>query len=288
MASRGLMRIMRLPFLICLTLIAFASNSILNRMAVGSGAIDASSFAVIRTAAGAVMLAALARGRMQFAGLGRAVGALSLAIYMIGFSLAYRSLDAGLGALILFGTVQIGMFSWGAMRGNTATVPQMLGAGIAFAGLIIALWPGAGAAIGVVDSGLMVLAGLGWAAYTLNGRGSADPLADTGANFVICLPLVIGLLFLVDLTASAWGVVLAIVCGAVTSGLGYACWYTVLPQIRAQTAAVLQLSVPIIAILAGALLLGEVLTLKLALAAALVLSGIVLTIRSGSARADRK
>lgn len=279
---------MRLVVLICLTLIAFASNSVLNRMAVGGGTIDAASFAVIRTLAGAVILVLLARGRMEWRGAGRAIGAISLAVYMIGFSLAYRSLDAGLGALILFGTVQIGMFSWGAMRGNPASLPQLAGAAIAFLGLVLALWPGAGAAIGILDSGLMVLAGLGWAAYTLNGRGSADPLADTGANFVICLPLVLGLLLVSDLQADAYGIGLAIMCGAITSGLGYAMWYTVLPQIQAQSAAVLQLSVPIIAIAAGAIFLGEALTAKLLVAAVLVLSGIVLTIRSGSARAGRK
>lgn len=278
---------MRLTALICLTLIAFASNSILNRMAVGAGHIDASSFAVLRTLSGAVMLILLAHGRVRLWTRGRIVGAGSLAIYMIGFSLAYRSLDAGLGALILFGAVQVGMFGWSALRGTPSTGAQIAGAGIAFAGLIVALWPGANAAYGVVDSSLMAIAGLAWGAYTLNGRGTRDPLAETGANFIICLPLILWLLTLTELQASGTGVLLAVVCGAVTSGLGYALWYTVLPQIRAQTASVLQLGVPLIAMAGGALLLGEAFTLKLGVSSVLVLGGILLAITSVSAPADR-
>lgn len=279
---------MKLILLICLTMIAFASNSVLNRMAVGSDAIDASGFAVLRVLAGAVMLAILARGRMKLFAPGRTVGAVSLAVYMIGFSLAYRTLDAGLGALILFGTVQIGMFGWSAWTGNQPTARQIAGAIVAFAGLTIALWPGQGAAVGLVSSFLMLLAGLGWAAYTLNGRGAKDPLAETGANFVMCLPIMCLLFFGPAMHANAYGVMLAIVCGAATSGLGYALWYWVLPQIKPQSAAVLQLSVPIIAIAGGALFLGEALTSKLAIAAGLVIGGIALAVTTGSVRAGRK
>lgn len=278
---------MKLFSLIVLTMIAFASNSILNRMAVGAEAIDASGFAVIRVVAGAVMLALLARGRMRLFGPGRAVGAISLAVYMIGFSLAYRALDAGLGALVLFGTVQIGMFGWSAFRGNPATGRQIAGAAIAFCGLALALWPGQEATVGLAGSLFMIIAGLGWAAYTLNGRGSADPLADTGANFVMCLPLMCLLFLGPAMHTDAYGAGLAVVCGAATSGLGYALWYWVLPQIKAQSAAVLQLSVPLIAIAGGAVFLGESLTPKLAGAALFVLGGIALSVTTGSAPKDR-
>lgn len=279
---------MKLAVLIVVTMIAFASNSLLNRMAVGAGAIDASGFAVLRVLAGAVTLALLARGRIKLFGPGRAIGAVSLGVYMIGFSLAYRTLDAGLGALILFGTVQIGMFGWSTWTGNRPTARQIAGAGVAFTGLVIALWPGQGAAVGLGSSFLMLLAGLGWAAYTLNGRGATDPLAETGANFVMCLPLMCLLFLGPAMHANFYGVVLAIICGAATSGLGYALWYWVLPQVKAQSAAVLQLSVPIIAIAGGALFLGETLTLAVAIAAALVVGGIALAVTSGSARAGRK
>ncbi|MEO0669470.1 MAG: DMT family transporter [Pseudomonadota bacterium] len=283
---------MRLILLTCLTMVAFASNSILNRLAVDSGSIDASSFAVIRVLAGAValcMILSVRGGGLPVVAKGRAVGVISLSVYMVGFSLAYVTLDAGLGALILFGTVQVTMFGWGALRGAAPTVRQLTGASVAFAGLVFALWPrGAGAAAADLSGAmLMVLAGLGWAAYTLAGRGSRDPLAATGANFVVTLPVMLVLLVGASLHAAPSGIALAVLCGAVTSGLGYALWYLVLPQLAAQTAAVVQLSVPIIAIAAGALLLGEAVGLDLLLSALLVLGGIAVAITAPKAQADR-
>lgn len=282
---------MRLFLLTCLTMVAFASNSVLNRLAVESGAIDASSFAVIRVLAGAValcMILSVRGGGLPVMARGRAVGVISLTVYMVGFSLAYVTLDAGLGALILFGTVQVTMFGWSALRGAAPTMRQLTGAGVAFAGLIYALWPqGGGGGTDLSGALLMVLAGVGWAAYTLAGRGADDPLAATAANFVVTLPLLLVLLIGASLHAAPSGIALAVVCGAVTSGLGYALWYHVLPQLAAQTAAVVQLSVPIIAIAAGALLLGEAVGLSLILSALLVLGGIAVAINAPKAPADR-
>ena len=281
---------MRLIVLTVLTMVAFASNSLLNRLAVDSGAIDASSFAVVRVLAGALALCLIlfARGgRLPLIAPGRAVGVVSLGAYMAGFSLAYITLDAGLGALILFGTVQVTMFGWTALTGSHPSLRQLAGAGIAFAGLMLALWPQDGAGGDAMGAALMVLAGVGWAAYTLAGRGSKDPLAATAANFVLTLPLMLLLLPWAALHAAPSGIALAIVSGAVTSGLGYALWYHVLPQLLAQTAAVLQLSVPIIAIAAGALFLGEAISLALVLAAALVLGGIALAVTAPKALAGR-
>ena len=281
---------MRLVLLTTLTMIAFAANSVLNRMAVDSGAIDPSSFAMIRVLAGAValcMILTVRGGGLPAFARGRIAGAVSLAAYMIGFSLAYVSLNAGLGALILFGTVQVVMFGWSAIRGAAPSPRQLGGAGVAFAGLILALWPGDGAGGDPVGAALMVMAGIGWAIYTIAGKGSADPLASTAANFVIALPLLLILLLGTGLHAAPSGIALAITSGAVTSGLGYALWYHVLPQLRGQTAPVVQLSVPIIAILAGALLLGEAITLPIVIAAVLVLGGIALAVTAPAVRAGR-
>ncbi|WP_299045239.1 DMT family transporter [uncultured Tateyamaria sp.] len=272
---------MPLPLLVCLTMIAFAANSVLNRMAVDSGAIDPSSFAMIRVLAGAValcMILTVRGGALPMLDRGRIVGALSLGAYMIGFSLAYVTLDAGLGALILFGTVQVTMFGWSALRGSAPTVRQITGAGIAFAGLLLALWPRDGGGGDLTGAMLMVIAGLGWAAYTLAGKGARDPLAATAANFVWTLPLLAMLLLGTGLHAAPSGIALAILSGAVTSGLGYALWYSILPRLAGQTAAVVQLSVPIIAIVAGALLLGETLSVLLGLSAALVVGGIAVAV----------
>lgn len=271
-------------------MIAFAANSVLNRMAVDSGTIDPSSFAMIRVLAGAValcMILTVRGGGLPLLHRGRFVGAVSLAAYMIGFSLAYVTLDAGLGALILFGTVQVSMFVWSALRGARPTRRQVAGAGIAFAGLMIALWPSDGAGGDLIGALLMVIAGLGWAAYTLAGKGAQDPLAATAANFVVAMPLLAVLLLGTGLHAAPSGIALAILSGAVTSGLGYALWYSVLPQLQGQTAAVVQLSVPIIAIAGGALLLGEALSLTIVLSAALVIGGIAIAVTASTAQSGR-
>jgi len=272
---------MRLILLTAVTMTAFAANSVLNRAAVGGGLIDPGSFALIRVAAGAVilgMILTIRRTGLPLFAKARWVSVAGLSAYMIGFSLAYLSLDAGLGALILFGTVQIGMFAWGAAIGAAPSWRALGGAGIAFVGLALALWPSSDAAAAPMGAALMVLAGLGWAAYTLAGRGAPDALGATAANFVWTLP-VMGLLLLgPDLSVTAQGAALAILCGAVTSALGYALWYAVLPALSASTAAVVQLSVPLIAIAGGALLLSERPGPILLVAAALVVGGIALAV----------
>jgi drug/metabolite transporter (DMT)-like permease len=281
---------MRLIVLTCLTMIAFAANSVLNRLAVDSGSIDPSTFALIRVLAGALalcMVLSVRGGGLPILARGRIAGAISLAAYMIGFSLAYVTLDAGLGALILFGTVQVTMFGWSAWRGVVPTRRQMLGAGVAFGGLLIALWPRGAVGGDVTGAIFMVIAGIGWAAYSLAGKGAQDPLAATAANFVAALPLLLILLPLAGMNAAPSGIALAIVSGALTSGLGYALWYHVLPRLAGQTAAVVQLSVPVIAIAAGAVLLNEALSLVVSVSALLVLGGIALAVTSPTVPADR-
>ena len=282
---------MRLAFLITVTMMAFAANSILTRLAIEGGHIDPSGFALIRVAAGAVVLGMLITAKGSGLPLLRRKslpGALSLSLYMVGFSLAYLTLDAGLGALILFGVVQIAMFAVGMARGQPPSTRQLTGAGVAFAGLLLALWPGPGGLADPVGAGLMVLAGLGWAAYTLIGKGAADPLAATGASFLLCLPILLVLFLGNEMFFSPMGLILGIICGGLTSGLGYALWYSILPRIEGATAAIVQLSVPVLAIIAGVLLLGEPLTLMIALSTVLVVGGIGWAISGQSAPADRK
>jgi drug/metabolite transporter (DMT)-like permease len=268
---------MRLVLLTLLTMCAFAANSVLTRAAVDGGHLNAGAFAIVRVAAGAVMLGGIAVWRKNAMPLWRRAripGALSLTLYMVGFSLAYLTLDAGSGALILFGVTQIALFGHAAVTGQGPTLRQIGGAAVAFAGLVVVLWPGEQSATDPVGAALMVLAGIGWAAYTIAGRGAADPLAATGANFILCLPGLIALLIGGGMSGDAYGIFLAVICGAVTSGLGYALWYAVLRQMHGVTAAVVQLCVPVIAIGAGALLLGEAVTPALLLAAVFVLGGI--------------
>lgn len=277
---------MRLFLLTSFTMCAFAANSILTRMAVDGGHADPVTFAVVRVLAGAAILSAVVLaqgGRIPIKTRMTMVGAASLAVYMVGFSLAYVSLDAGLGALILFGVVQISMFLYATLRSSRPTPRQITGACVAFVGLVIALWPEPDNQASIAGAAFMTLAGVGWAAYTICGKAAANPLASTAANFCACLPILIVLLFPWIKVTSATGIFLAIVCGAVTSGLGYALWYHVLPDLQQSTAAVVQLSVPIIAIVSGALVLGETLTADILLAAVLVVAGIGWAVTSRSA-----
>ena len=280
---------MKLFLITALTMMAFASNSVLNRMALDGGHIDPSSFAAVRIVAGVIALGlmlAIRREKLPLWEKSRILGALSLAAYMIGFSLAYESLDAGLGALILFGVVQVALFIYGAISGVAPTKRELVGASIAFIGLLIALWPSEDSETTLVCTALMVVAGLGWAAYTLAGHGAQRPLASTAANFVLAMPLLFFLLIGQTLNVSFTGIALAVLAGAITSGMGYALWYSILPQMNPSTAAVVQLSVPIIAIVAGAVLLGEVISITVIVAAGFVVGGIGLAVTKRSVQAD--
>lgn len=277
---------MRLLLLTSLTMVAFAANSVLNRMALAGGTIDAISFGSVRLVAGAVMLVVLAwalRGGLALRAPGRAVGVLALLVYIYGFSIAYRVLDAGLGALILFGVVQITMFAGGLISGEAMPARRWAGAGLAFCGLVWLLWPGAGPQVSPLHGLLMAAAGVGWGVYSLNGRRGGDALQATAANFALAAPLgvVLGLIW----PAGAQGVVLggagvglAVLSGAVTSGLGYALWYSVLPRLPASVAAVSQLTVPVIAMAGGVAFLAEGITAQFALASVLVLGGVAVSV----------
>ncbi len=274
---------------VALTMTAFAANSVLNRVAVTEFQMAPMDFAAIRVVAGAAVLWALILPRAAAQPVlwvpRRLAGAAMLAVYMIGFSWAYISLDAGLGALILFGVLQVVVFGWAVWEGQTIPLMRWIGALIALLGLCILLWPSGQTAVPLAGSLAMVAAGIGWAGYTLLGRAEADALGATAGNFLLCVPLT-GLAMLLGSSGplSVAGVVTAIVAGAVTSGLGYALWYRVLPSIPTTVAGIAQLSVPVIALAAGVLLLAEPLTPRLLTAGALVLGGIALSLLPRHAR----
>jgi drug/metabolite transporter (DMT)-like permease len=273
---------MRLVALSALVMVAFAANSVLNRAAVGTGQIGALDFALLRAVAGAMVLIALIRlrgARLALLEPRRVLGGAMLSTYLIGFSLAYLAMDTGLGALILFGGVQVTMFAGALVMGERPPLRRWFGAGLALAGLVWLVWPGAGATAPLWAVGAMASAALGWGIYSLIGRGSANPLGDTGAAFVWAT--VLGFVAVLVQTGGSmvndatWaGMAMAVISGAVTSGLGYALWYRVLPRIGASVAGLMQLSVPVIAGLGGALLLAETPTRAMILAGAVVLGGI--------------
>ncbi|MFN3291929.1 DMT family transporter [Gemmobacter sp.] len=273
---------MRLMLLTTLAMAAFAGNSLLNRWAVGAGHADAFGFAALRVASGALMLWLLVRMRgasPAWRSSRRMQAVVGLAAYMLGFSAAYLALDAGTGALILFATVQVTMFTGAALAAEPLPPRRWLGAGLALTGLAVLLWPGAGAVPAALPALAMMLAGVGWGVYSLGGQHEADPLAATAANFALCLPVVLVPLMLWPPQVDAVGLALAVASGAVTSGLGYALWFAVLPALGAGRAAVAQLGVPVLAMLGGAAILAEPPSMAAILAAAVVLGGVALGLR---------
>ena len=275
---------MRLFALTSLTMVAFAANSILNRLALTDGEIGPAGFAAIRMATGAivlVLLLAYRAGALPRPARPDVAAIASLALYMLCFSFAYISMDAGLGALVLFGVVQITMFSWALLEGQRPPVARWVGMLCSLGGLALLSWPQGPVVIAPAALFLMALAGFGWGVYSLIGRGVTDPLAATGWNFVYALPVV--LVFLPvwpDPSLPAWnGVLLAMLSGGVTSAMGYALWYSLLPDLGATRGALAQLSAPAIALVLGALVLGETLSLVSLLAAALILGGVAIGLR---------
>ena len=211
----------------------------------------------------------------------RLQGTGALLIYMVGFSFAYVELEAGVGALILFGGVQITMFAGALLSGERPPETRWLGSVIAFGGLVWLLWPGAVGAPALFPAALMAAAALGWGIYSLVGRQATDPLAETGANFICAAPLALMVWVFIPDNMTAAGALLAILSGAATSGLGYALWYSVLPRLDAAVAALAQLTVPVIAVLGGIVLLGEAATTRLIFASIVVLGGVAFGVVGG-------
>lgn len=278
---------MRLFLLTTLVMIAFAANSVLNRMAVGVAGLDPALTGVLRLGAGAGVLIALTLARRGSAALRlpprvALAGMATLFLYILGFTLANGRIDAGVGALILFGSVQITMFAAALIGGERGGRWRLIGAGVAFAGLAVLAAPAGGAAVDPLGAAFMAAGGLGWGLYSLNGRRARDPLGATAVNFALALlPALAWLALRGAVPEPTWGIWPALVSGAVTSGLGYALWYAVVPHLAKSLAAVAQLSVPVLAALGGALLLAEVPGPRFWGAAALVLGGIALSLRKG-------
>lgn len=274
------------------TMVAFAANSVLCRLALGDASIDAASFTTVRLLCGAFTLLAIvtfSRGRSWRAARVTWGSAAMLFGYAVAFSFAYVSLTAGTGALILFGAVQVTMIVAALRNGERPRPIEWIGLILAIGGLVYLVLPGLEAPP-LLGSALMVIAGVSWGLYSLHGRGAIDPLAETTGNFIRAVPfaLVVSTLALIHLHVTVRGLVLAALSGSVASGLGYVIWYVALRGLTATRAAMVQLSVPVLAAIGGVLFLAESLTLRLTLASVLVLGGIGLAItgRSQSHRAE--
>jgi drug/metabolite transporter (DMT)-like permease len=276
-----------------LALIGFAANSLLTRMALRPRLLDAASFVLIRLTAGGVALVLLARLRQPPANLRRGswLSALLLFGYAAPFSYAYLRVGAGIGALVLFGTVQVTMIGWGLIRGERPRLGEWMGLIVAFTGLSALTLPGTSRP-DPVSFFLMILAGVAWGAYSLRGRRSGDPLAATAGNFIRSVPLGALLLTTVPLLspslgtlhATAAGIALAVASGALASGVAYTFWYAALPGLTALHAALVQLTVPVLAALGAIVLLDEHPSARLVGSGLAVLGGVALALLTRASR----
>ncbi|WP_193100573.1 DMT family transporter [Burkholderia sp. Z1] len=281
----------RVVALTSVAMLAFASNSLLCRLALQAGRIDAASFGSVRLVAGALMLAIIVRTSAR-----RPVppadwpAAAMLFAYVACFSFAYLTVSAATGALILFGAVQLTMFAWGWRAGERFAPAGWAGFGVALGGLLYLVSPGL-AAPTPQGAALMTVAGVAWGIYSIRGRKPADPVAATAGNFLRAAPLALALsaVLAARIHLTPAGVALAVLSGALTSGLGYVVWYAALRHLTAMRAAAIQLSVPPLAACGAVLLLSEQPTWRLALASAAILGGVaaVLATRARHASAAR-
>jgi len=263
-----------------ITMIAFAGNSLLCRFALKNTEIDPASFTSIRILSGAIALWLLLKirsGSSKISGSWRS--ALALFIYAATFSFAYVTLEAGIGALLLFSAVQVTMIGYGLWTGERLSFKQTLGFVAALGGLVWLMLPGVSAPP-LFGSLLMISAGVGWGVYSLRGRGVGDPASMTAGNFLRAgiFTLLLSVIFIQNMTMDKEGIVYAILSGAIASGVGYFVWYMALKGLKATVASVVQLSVPVIAAVGGIIFLSESITMRLIVSSVAILGGIFIVV----------
>lgn len=281
---------MRIVILTSLTLIAFAANSLLCRLALGGNLIDPVSFTALRLVSGAVALAIISRAAPESQAPKNTSGAWAsgfvLFAYAIAFSLAYVSLSAGTGALILFGTVQLTMISAALRSGENVGLAQWLGLAAAIGGLAYLAFPGLSAPdpIGAL---LMCLAGIAWGMYSIRGKSVSAPVSMTAENFLRSAPmaLIASAAGLSSAHLAPFGILLALISGVITSGLGYVLWYKALRGLTTTQASVAQPLVPVLAAIGGVAFLSEQMSMRLVIASALILGGVAVAVLKRDLRA---
>ncbi len=286
---------LKVVVLTAIAMLAFAANSVLARLALGTGGMDALGYTGVRLVSGAVVLAAIVYARRRreaggkLASSGSWPGAAALFGYALAFSIAYLLLGAGTGALILFASVQIGMLAWAILKGDRPSLLEWVGIAVAFAALVYLVSPGL-VAPSPLGAALMIAAGLCWAIYTLLGGGSRSPLADTAGNFIRCAPIgiVLAAAGLLTHAPNINALFNAVASGAIASALGYAIWYTALPGLSRSRAALVQLTVPAIAATGGVLFIGEPLSGRLVLASVGIVGGVALAVVAAEWRKSRQ
>jgi drug/metabolite transporter (DMT)-like permease len=275
-----------------LALIAFAGNSVFCRLALAQPIIDPASYTAVRLITGAVTLwiiTVLLREKSLGSSGGNWISAAMLFLYAVTFSFAFISLSAGTGALILFASVQITMIAVGLYTGERPEILEWLGLFIAVVGLIYLVSPGI-TAPSTTGSSLMATAGIAWGIYSLRGRGVSDPIGATADNFIRTVPLAVGaaMVWLPALSLTPMGFLWAALSGSITSGVGYVIWYAALRGLTATRAAIVQLTVPVLAAIAGVVVLGETISLRLVISTVVILGGVGLAVSRRKSVAEQQ
>jgi len=277
------LRIITITFL---SLLAFAANSLITRFALEETNIDEASFIMLRIVSGALFLWLYSSFKKEKSAhkAGNWLAAIALFIYAASFTYGYGLIAAGTGALLLFGSVQLTMTIVAYREGERLNNVQLAGFVLALIGLVILMLPGI-AAPSFIGALLMCISGIAWSIYTLQGRGESNPATATAGNFIKAAPMVIALWLVMKFISSDSldlansGVIYALLSGIVTSGMGYIIWYSVLPQLKATQAAIVQLSVPLLVTFAGVLLLNEAINLRILVASLAILLGTLLVLK---------
>jgi drug/metabolite transporter (DMT)-like permease len=273
-----------------LALIAFAANSVLCRLALGEGAIDAAGFTIVRMVSAVLVLLILvtvmknvnrkaSSSVSMLVSKGSWTASIMLFVYAVAFSFAYQSLDTGTGALILFGAVQITMLLVSVVTGTRLRLLEWVGIAGAFSGFVYLVLPQVSTP-SLTGFILMTLSGVAWGFYSVLGRNSKNPLMDTHYNFLRSLVFVLVLLAFSFQTLHTTfnGVLYAVLSGGIMSGLGYTVWYMALKRLAATHAAVVQLLVPVIAAIGGVIFVAEDITMRLMMSGIMILGGILLVV----------
>lgn len=285
---------MKTAALTLLAMLAFAANSVITRFALSpdgehglSVQISAEQFTLIRLHSGTVTLALLYAFTHKSVSLkpiwaaGHWRGGLSLFMYAACFSAAYIALPSGIGALVLFGCVQLTMLIAAYRAGETLSAVQIAGIILASLGLLWMLFPQNGLPpLPYWALAFMAIAGAAWGLYSVLGKSAgSNPVLPTSGHFaraaLIAMLIMPAILIYQDAPLpNPSGVGLAVICGAVTSALGYAIWYAALRGLTAIRAATVQLSVPVFAALGGLLFIAEPITARFVISAVMVLGGV--------------
>lgn len=269
-------------FTIFLALLFLAANSVLCKLAFSNNGIDPFSFTTLRLASGALVLLFLVKRSSTSQTISYKSSLFSsfmLFTYALAFSYSYVLIDTGVGALILFGVVQVVMISYAFLKKQALSRFKTVGALIAFIGLFYLLLPTQDSNISLLGALLMALSGVAWGVYSIVGKNTSFPLLQTSANFSLSLLFVVvfSVVLSLNLHVSKEALFYAILSGGITSGVGYVLWYQVVKKIETSTASIIQLIVPVLATLGGVLLLNEELTWHIISAAVIILSGVALS-----------